>query len=239
MCRMLGIVAARPIALRALLWDAPRSLAALSNEHRDGWGIATHAGGAWSVEKSERCAAGCASYDRVASSTKATLAIAHVRQKTVGETSLANTHPFRRQRFVLAHNGTVNAVRSLERRSSAARLSEIEGQTDSERLFAFVMTHVDEAGDVERGVLDAVSELRRTRDVGAVNFLFSDGDTLYAHRLGRTLFVLERGDGSRRTRSVAVASERLTDEAWCEVEQGALLRIDGGPEPRVTALDRR
>jgi predicted glutamine amidotransferase len=73
-----------------------------------------------------------------------------------------------------------------------------------------------------------------------VNFLLSDGDALYAFRFGRTLHLLERsaaGTGaSRRTPSVTLASERLTDEAWTEVAQGALLAVDRGPEPRVTEL---
>jgi predicted glutamine amidotransferase len=40
MCRLLGIVSSEPTEFRLILQEAPRSLAALSHEHRDGWGIA-------------------------------------------------------------------------------------------------------------------------------------------------------------------------------------------------------
>ncbi len=73
---------------------------------------------------------------------------------------------------------------------------------------------------------------------------------MFAHRLGRTLFLLERGprdavverrasaDGtaietlwSPRRHAVFVASERLTDEPWMEVPEPTLLRIDRQPQP--------
>ena len=240
MCRMLGIVAARPVALRALLSDAPRSLAALSREHPHGWGIASSAPEGWSLHKNDSCAASCPSYARVASEVMSSLAIAHVRQKTVGGTSLSNTHPFRRGHFVLAHNGTVGNVDALVRRTSAFRLAEVEGETDSERLFAFIACRIDESGDVETGVARAVRELHRLEDVGAVNFLFSDGEHLFAHRWGRTLYVLLRSpDGeqtARRTRAVVIASEKLTDEPWQEVAQGSLLAIRIGERPAARSV---
>lgn len=242
MCRMFGLVAAGPVSQRALLVDAPRSLGALSREHPDGWGLALSDGEAWTLHKSVRAAAACELYERVAREARASLAIAHVRQKTVGETALENTHPFVRGRFVLAHNGTVNAASTLATHSSPERLAELRGQTDSERLFAFLMSFVDAARDVAEGLCRAVRVLLAERDPGSVNFLLSDGDTLYAFRFGRTLHLLERraqGAGaSRRTPSVTLASERLTDEPWTEITQGTLLAVERGPEPRVTELAR-
>jgi glutamine amidotransferase len=235
---MLGVVAARPVALRALLRDVPRSLSVLSTQHPDGWGIASAAAGAWTIRKGVGCAARCPEYERFAAEASAHLAIAHVRQKTVGETSLANTHPFRRGRFVLAHNGTVVNVGRLVRRCGAERLAELEGETDSERLLAFVLSRIDEAGDTEEGLGRATAELHATPDVGAVSFLFSDTRRLYVHRHGRTLYVLERtaGDQQRRANAVIIASERLTDEPWREIAQGTLLAIDPGDTPTIRVL---
>ena len=88
-------------------------------------------------------------------------------------------------------------------------------------------------------------------DFGATNFLLSDGDVVYAHRAGRSLFLLDRVPGdpvqvrrrsaesgavidtpwTRRRRAVLVASERLSDEPWTELGQPSLLRIDRRPEP--------
>ena len=228
MCRMFGLVAARPVRARELLRDAPRSLRALSQEHPDGWGLALHTPDDWIVHRSTECAARCPRYDEVVDGITTRLLVAHVRQKTVGVARLANTHPFRRGRFVFAHNGTVRDVAGLVSRTSTARLAEIEGETDSERLFAFILSRVDDAGDVELGLIAAVADLHALADLGSATFLLSCGVRLYAHRLGRSLFTLvrHREQEPRRTAAVIVASERLTDEAWVVVPERVLVAID-------------
>ena len=74
------------------------------------------------------------------------LLVSHVRRKTVGETSLVNTHPFERGRWVFAHNGTVEDVAWLRAQTSRERLAEVRGETDSELLFAWLLTRLDDAG---------------------------------------------------------------------------------------------
>jgi glutamine amidotransferase len=217
MCRMFGVVAAEPIAPRELLRDAPRSLRALSREHPDGWGLAIHVANDWIIHRDTTCAADSVRYGELSEGIATRLMLAHVRQKTVGPTALMNTHPFRRGPFVFAHNGTIKDVMALVERSSPERLAQIEGDTDSERLFAFVMTHVDAAGDVERGVATAVRVLHGLGEIGSASFLLSCGARLYAHRLGRALFVLRRGGATM------IASEQLTGEAWEELPEKALL----------------
>ncbi len=230
MCRMFGVVAVEPIAPRELLRDSPRSLRALSREHPDGWGVAIHNANDWVVHRSTSCAADCARYGELAEGVATKLLVAHIRQKTVGETALANTHPFRRGAFVFAHNGTIKEVALLVAMSSPARLEQIEGDTDSERLFAFVMTHIDAAGDVDRGVVTAVRALHALGEVGSATFLLSCGARLYAHRLGRSLYV------SIRNGAVVIASEQLTTEDWHELPERSLVVVDhAGAPPRNLA----
>ncbi len=230
---MLGVVAARPVALRAMLRDAPRSLRALSAEHADGWGVAWGDDGNWTLEKGTLQASRCAAFEALSTSLVTRVAVAHVRKKTVGETSLRNTHPFRRGRYVLAHNGTADSA-WLAARASPGRLAEIEGDTDSERLFAFVMTHVDVAGDLGAGLHEATRALIAAPRIGSVNFLLSEGRRLFAFRFGRSLHVLVRGQGPgcRRTPLVAVASEQLTDETWTELADGTLVELRAPEAPR-------
>ena len=237
MCRMVGLVAEKPVAIRSLLTEAPRSLRVLSQEHRDGWGIATVSGGGWEVLKGTECALESSRFSETAKEITTHLAIAHIRQKTVGPTSLKNTHPFRREKWVLAHNGTVERLDEMRAHCSKKRLSEIEGDTDSEVLFAFLMTFIDEHSDNDAGVKAAVRQLHQFPKPGAVNFLLSDGDRMYAYRFGRTLFLLDRTiNPARRTPAVAIASERLTDENWTELAQGTLLVIRSTPQPNVEFL---
>ncbi len=238
MCRMFGLVAARAVQARALLRDAPRSLRTLSHEHPDGWGVALRTPTDWTIHRSTECAARCSRYAEVVDEVATCLLVAHVRQKTVGEAKLANTHPFRRGEFVFAHNGTVRAIAELVTRCSSERLAEVEGDTDSERLFALILTRIDEHGDTERGLVAAVAELHALSDLGSATFLLAHNERLYAHRLGRSLFTVVRhaADEPRRTAAAIVASERLTDEAWVEVPERALIAFDLADDDVVMPL---
>jgi len=220
MCRMFGLVAARPVGVGELLHDAPRSLRSLAREHCDGWGVALRTRGDWAVHRATACAASCDRFGELARGLETTLLVAHIRKKTVGELALRNTHPFQRGRFVFAHNGTVTDIAALIARTSPDQLAQITGDTDSERLFAFVLTHVDAAGDVERGVRAAVHALHALGEIGSASFLLSCGARLYAHRLGRSLFTAQRGD------LAMVASEPTTDELWQELPERSLVILD-------------
>jgi predicted glutamine amidotransferase len=235
-------------------------MAALSREHPDGWGIAVFDDDTegWRVDKGIACASEDARFHQLAVCSRGELLVAHIRQKTVGESSIANTHPFARGRWLFAHNGTIQDVAWLRQQVSRERLHEIVGETDSELLFAWLLTRLDEAGvahqsaspATDRAIGQATRAARELAGFGAFNFLLSDGHTLYAHRFGRTMHLLERGpldavrtrrrshDGtivetpwSDRRSAVFVASEKITDEPWQQVDDGMLLRIDRVPLP--------
>jgi glutamine amidotransferase len=265
MCRLLGIVASEPTDFKIVLRESSRSMAALSREHPDGWGIAVFDDEAhgWSVERGVACASEDARFHELAVGSRGELLIAHIRQKTVGETSLANTHPFARGRWLFAHNGTIKDVAWLTRQVSRERLAEVHGETDSELLFAWLLTRLDvervadqPASEATDHALGSVVRTGRTHEgFGAFNFLLSDGTTTYAHRFGRTMYLLDRSprdevrvrrtshDGtiletpwSSHRRAVFIASERMTDEPWQQVEEGTLLRIDRAPAPHWRLL---
>ena len=160
MCRLLGIISSEATDFKIVLRDAPMSMAALSREHRDGWGLAVFdvLSQGWCVDKGVECAGEDARFHELAVGRRGDLLISHVRQKTVGETSLANTHPFERGRWVFAHNGTVKDVSWLRKRSSRARLAEVQGETDSELLFSWVLTRLDEAGVAAAPADDATDQ---------------------------------------------------------------------------------
>ena len=224
MCRMFGLLASRPVAARPLLRDAPRSLWTLSGEHPDGWGVAVGEPGGWTVHRDTACAQASPRFDAVVDATCARVVVAHIRKKTVGDIALANTHPFRRGALVFAHNGTVEAPAALAAGTSPARAAEIAGDTDSEKLFAFVASAIDRAGDVERGVIAAVRALHAHGPMGSISFLLGADERIYAHRLGRALHVRVRevGSGAAAAPAVMVASEPLTEEPWHELPERSL-----------------
>ena len=271
MCRLLGIVSSEPTEFRVILHEVPRSLAALSREHRDGWGLAVFesnpaghstAGHGWRVHKAVACAAEDDQFMRLGSA-RGELMISHVRRRTVGALSLENTHPFRVGRWVFAHNGTIHERDYLRSMISSRRSSDVNGHTDSEMFLAYLLTELDAAGladepatpETDLVIHEATRRVCANPRFGAVNFLLSDGITMYAHRFGRTLFVLDRGpddevcesrrsrDGtvivtpwSRQRRAVLVASEAMTEEPWRPLGEGELLRIDRVPGPHWRRL---
>ncbi len=265
MCRLIGVLASERTDFRFSLKDAPRSLAVLSREHPDGWGIATYTDDAgWSIRKRAECALEDEVFDEAACASRGEVLVAHIRQRTVGPTGLANTHPFQRGRWMFAHNGTIEDVDYLESQISPARSAEVVGDTDSELFFAYLLTRLDAANltEVRAGPLTDAAIARAMREAlarpsfGACNFLLSNGETLYAHRFGRTLFTLKRGPGDRLVgerhshetgvafetrwssarKAVLLASEALSDEPWEELPEGSLLRADRWPKPIVRQL---
>jgi glutamine amidotransferase len=241
MCRLLGVVASREVGFDFALARAPRSLAALSPQHPDGWGLAVHAPGrGWTLTREAACAGDDARFREVAEGARGQVLIGHIRKKTVGPTRLENTHPFARGEWVFAHNGTIAEAHVLAAETSARRAAEVRGDTDSERYFAWLLTIVDDVRAqgrpaIERAIARAVTSLRRWPHLGPWNFLLSDGETLYAHRRGRALLALQRG-GPRRTPAWIVASEATTDERFEELDEGALYAVRGGEQPRVERL---
>lgn len=279
MCRLLGIVASELTEFGLGLTEAPRCLAKLSREHRDGWGIAihradhahaharaeSHAHQRWLLHKGTAPAADDHRFHELAASSRGHLLVAHIRQKTVGPTRLENTHPFVSDGWVFAHNGTIQHQDGLRAGCSGRRLRGITGDTDSELFFAYVLTRMDERGLVHLDhdphgakreeltqLLHELSAELRAQRIGAFNFLLSDGQTTFAHRFGRSLFVLERAPGdpvrevrpideastittkwTSRRKAILIASERTTDEPWREVDDGTLLRIDRAPAPQI------
>lgn len=260
MCRLIGVVASERTDFRFSLQDAPKSLAALSREHPHGWGIAIHSRDVgWKLQKRAVCAYDDAHFKEAAGESRGEVLLSHIRQKTVGPTRLENTHPFQQGPWVFAHNGTIENVAYLRANISPARRAEITGDTDSELFFAYLLTRLDAANLTERAAaaLTDSAITRAMRDAlsqtsfGACNFLLSNGETLYAHRFGRTLFALERSPGDEvvperasaetgavlttrwttKRRAVLLASEAMTDEPWREIEEGTLLRVDRLPQP--------
>lgn len=72
--------------------------------------------------------------------------IAHVRAASVGEVSESNCHPFQYKNLLMAHNGGVEQFSKVKRELRSALSDEmylwIKGQTDSEHLFAYLLTEL-------------------------------------------------------------------------------------------------
>jgi glutamine amidotransferase len=218
MCRVLGCVAAEPTGLRRELLEAPNPLVHQSGTHDSGWGTAVYRRGEGEEPRCLRFPEPAFGGDELAaaSSLQGRIFNVHVRRATMGGLAPENTHPFCLGSYSFSHNGTiVEYPRLLE-----PGVAQPRGATDSECMFNLLLRDFDPENAVEslRRTVEATIDLS---PFSGLNFLFSDGERMYAYRLG--VFELH---WLARPGQLLVASERLTDERWHDVRQDVLLVCD-------------
>jgi predicted glutamine amidotransferase len=249
MCRLFGVAASAPVSISFELLGAANPLVDQSEQHDSGWGVASYLDGVPQVDRFPHPAHVDPGFPEAAMAVSE-LFVVHVRRATVGGLKHENTHPFSRDPYTYCHNGTI--LHPGELRGLADR--EPRGDTDSEHFFNALMTLLDPE-DVIGSLRQAVEAVCDRCRFSSLNFLFCDGQRLYAYRLGLyELFWLVRNldlDADTRTHYhlrlerphgehvVLVASEKLTDiEPWGEFRQDELLICDpADPDhPRVERL---
>ena len=245
MCELLGMECNVPT-------DIVFSFAGLSarggkhGPHADGWGLALYEGRVARVFLEPAAASNSVLAQFVRQHPIRTLlAIAHVRRKTRGRVTLANTHPFVRElwgrHLVFAHNGTVKRVKSR----SLGRFKPI-GQTDSEHAFCVLLAalqHDFPSGPRSQVALaEAVAgHAGRIGRDGTFNMLLGDGDQLFARCSTKLHYLVRRAPFQKATlrdedicvdfaavttprdRVAVVATMPLTrDEEWTAGEPNTL-----------------
>ena len=218
MCRVFGCVAAEPVSIEHELLEAENPLIRQSEEHDSGWGMAVYERPDASDLKLVRfpeAAHRDGAFQR-ATSMRGRMFNVHVRRATMGGLSLVNTHPFCLGTYSFGHNGTIVRYPRL----LGDGVSTPIGDTDSEHFFNLLMSGYDPAEPVEC-LRQAVRTTVERSPFSGLNFLFSDGQGLFAYRLG--LFDLH---WLARPGQLLVASEKVTDEPWHSVQQDVLLVLD-------------
>jgi predicted glutamine amidotransferase len=222
-----------------------------SGPHGDGWGVAyMHDGDAFVAREPSAAHASDLLTFLQRRDPRSSLVIAHVRRATQGERLLRNTQPFERELggrvHLFAHNGMLPGIEHDRR--FRTRWSRSVGDTDSEHAFCALIDRMRPVWD--HGVpsladrLDEVTAFAaELRTLGPANFLYSDGDAIFAHGHRRRsdagsieppgLHVLCRRCVESNDQEVAlVASVPLTAESWRSLAEGELVVLQGG---RVTA----
>ena len=199
------------------LLDAPDSLSAQSHHNPDGTGLGYYDERHHPViHKAPIAAFDDRDFAREAREAESSTFIAHIRHASTGAKTFANTHPFEQQGRLFAHNGVVGDLPRLERELGDA-MALVQGETDSERLFALITREIDARdGDVWGGIVAAVRWVGRAPALYAINLVLLAGDELYALRYPETnsLYVLARGPGGdqrqRAAATIAAASARAS-----------------------------
>ena len=247
MCELLAMSARHPTSLRRSLAELARHGGG-TGPHRDGWGVAyMHDGDAFRIREPEAAHDSELLARLQARDERSALAIAHVRRATQGERLLRNTQPFERELgghvHLFAHNGMLPGIERDAR--FAVDGNKPVGDTDSEHAFCALLDRlrplwregVPPLADRLAAVTAFAADLRA---LGPANFLYSDGDVIFAHGHRRRtdrgaieppgLHVLCRrcveGDGAQEV--VLVASVPLSPEPWRPLAEGEVIVLRHG-----------
>lgn len=261
MCELFAMSARLPSTVKLSLEEFSRH-GGLSGSNKDGWGIAWYDDGDISLLKEKFAAAdsNCVRYLQE-NPFRSALVISHIRKATQGQIATRNCQPFVRELggvwHSFAHNGNLIGLAEHER----LRLGRFHpiGETDSERAFCALLERMqalwlapDRPSVAVR--LDVVTRFAaELRELGPANFLYSDGDLLFAHAHRR-----HQADGTVRAPGlwrlarhceaggemsaaglnisahgaeqevVLVASVPLTGEHWVPMAEGEVLAAQQG-----------
>ena len=219
MCRVFGCVAAEPISVRHELLEAENPLIRQAEEHDSGWGMSVYRRADGQEPRCVRFPEPAFEGDEFIEATELRGRIfnVHVRRATMGGLAPENTHPFCLGPYSFGHNGTIVRYPKL----LEPGVPKPKGQTDSEVFFNFLMRDFDD-GHPRKCMRKAVRTLIERSPFSGINFLFSDGEKLFAYKLG--VFELH---WASRDGALVVSSERLTNgDTWHSVQEDVLLVLD-------------
>lgn len=187
MCRLLGVVSARPRPLTTLLREDLEPFTALSSHHCDGWGLAYRdRRDALQVRKAPEPAHSSPGYRAALAEADTDAALVHLRKASPGMVNeTVNTHPFTAPTgggptVAFAHNGWASDTPALDEMLAAAGGPTCAGSTDSERYFGLVVAALREAPP-ELALATVGDRIHRAMRTEALNCLLLTDDSLYAY----------------------------------------------------------
>ena len=223
MCELIGFSAARPTDIKEQLKEFFSHSA--SNPH--GWGIMY---GDRLIRGCERASDSTAVERLLQTLEDQTTTLGHIRFATVGSIKLENCHPFTGQditgrQWTLIHNGTIYSGSSL-----IPYLNNQSGDTDSERLFLFLMDTLNSAqqnGELSQQERCELVDnfIQEMSHKNKLNLMIYDGELLYIHKnMKDTMKSRRLGSG------FIFATTALDDGEWEEVPIAQLLVYKDGEQ---------
>jgi len=264
MCELFGLSSSAPVQVKYSL-HAFAEHGGLIHPNKSGWGIVYHEGRDALLIK-EPAPASDSPWVRFVETQPltSTCIVAHVRYATAGAPSFANTHPFIRElggrMHFFAHNGGLGRI--WDTLSLGSDGFHPVGETDSEYAFCVLLERLAPLWRGANGPpplparLGIVAETAGAlRKLGSANFLYSDGDVLFAHAHERHwdegdgrfseprppgLSLASRGELLTKglhvtvpdsdTDALFLASVPLTEEGWSPLPEGTVLALRNGNE---------
>lgn len=213
MCRLFGFRSIINSRVHHSLINADNALNSQSANHPDGWGVAYYVAGAPHIIKSVQPAYRCNLFQKISGVVSSHAVIAHIRNATMGENNIVNTHPFQYGPWTFAHNGNIKNF-SDHREKVLSEIPEelsrfILGSTDSEIIFFYLLSKLQEKFNIQNKQLpllevfsiirsaimsltDIVGPFSQVDDAGEqetyMTFLLTNGDIMLGHQGGKQLY---------------------------------------------------
>lgn len=262
MCELLGL-SSNALATVNLSLPKLAEHGGASGTYNDGWGVGYYEGLDVRLFKEATAAAGSDLVQFIANhDLRSLLVIAHTRRATRGTRSYPNAQPFIRELagrvHLFAHNGDLPGIFASS--TVGPKRFHPVGETDSERAFCVLLDRMasiwgnpDVTPTLRERFMLVSSFAAELRALGPANFLYSDGDLLFAHGHRRKradtgrieapgLVLLQRQCDSGQEGYVAggfsirgdhqlvtlFASVPLTNEQWAPLAEGELVAVARG-----------
>lgn len=190
MCELFAMSSKLPTKVTFSLEEFARH-GGLTGHHSDGWGLAFYEGAYAQVFREAEPAASSKWMQFLQNHPhQSNCVISHIRRATQGGRALRNTQPFSRElgghRHVFCHNGNLLDIA----KEINLQHSEPIGETDSEYAFCYLLGEIEEVWRQDPGIEKRREIVKKVFDrlsvLGPANFLYSDGDYLYAYANKRT-----------------------------------------------------
>ncbi len=203
MCRWMAWLG-QPMLIEELLFETQHGIVDQSLHSRmgaeptngDGFGLGWYGGGEGpGVYRSVAPAWGDPNLRELAAHIESPLFVAHVRAAIGSPVQETNCHPFRRGRWLFAHNGYLGGLRAVKRDLMLAidpeLFPDVHGSTDTEIAFHLALTYgleEDPIAALERtiGLIEATARTHGVPDAVQGTFCVTDGATLWAVRYATT-----------------------------------------------------
>lgn len=190
MCELFAMSSRVPATVRFSLQEFSRH-GGLTGPHKDGWGIAYYEDGDVRLVKEAQAASDSACVRFIQEHPfSSSLVLSHIRRATQGAQALRNSQPFTRElggaMHAFAHNGHLDG-QVLQQRLPLGLYRPI-GETDSEYAFCALLERLRglwlgarKMPPLEDRLEIVAAFAAEIRKLGPANFLYADGDALFAH----------------------------------------------------------
>lgn len=227
MCELFGISARTPVDVR----DYLKTFYSHSSHHPHGWGLMRISDNRPEIFKEPVCATGSRILSKIIQQTEPqTNLLAHIRLATVGSIKYNNCHPYTGfdmsgRQWTLIHNGTIYSGIQLAR-----YLQEQIGDTDSERIFLYLIDEINKEMILNDAPLSAEHRCRVIDKIAGqlsprnkLNLMIYDGDLLYVHKnMKDTLMYKEIEEG------IVISTQALDEWGWEQFPMTQMLAFKDG-----------